>query len=53
MCISMMKFFHNNKDRIDNTEIDIGCPLRIKRLCNEEQSDHPVTDKRFLKQLFK
>lgn len=49
MCVLKIKKFHNSKDSMDNTEINTGLPLRIKKLCNEEQSDRLVIDKRFLK----
>ena len=53
MCISKIKTFCDNKNSMDNTELNIGRPLRIKRICSEEQSGHPVKNKRFLKQFFK
>jgi len=37
------------KNNIDNIVLKIGHSLRIKQICNEEQYDHPMTDKRFLK----
>lgn len=43
MCISKIKKFHDNKNSMDNTDLNIGRPLRIKKTCSEEQSGHPVT----------
>ena len=36
---------------MNNIEINIGHPLKIKILCNEEHSDRPVTNKRILKRI--
>ena len=37
---------------MDNTDLNISHPLRIKRICSEELSGSPVTDKKVLKMIF-
>lgn len=37
---------------MDNTKISTGRPLRVDRLCNEEQSGRLVKNKRYFKTIF-
>jgi len=45
MCISKITTFCDNKNSMDNTKLNIGHPLRRKRICSEEHSVRLVTDK--------
>ena len=49
MCISKIKTFRNNRNNMNNIVLNIGCLLRTKGICNEEENNRPMTDKRFLK----
>ena len=37
---------------MDGIVLNIGRPLRIKRICSEEHNDRPMTDKKVLKIVF-